>query len=98
NLFWSGRYGERAENGVRLCRLILGSLEANDADTMFPTLTELAAQSGLIHGADVFARGSPPAFERALVAGLGEQSGTGGIGQCLAAQARASGEVRGRLS
>lgn len=98
NLFWSGRYGERAENGVRLCRLILGSLEANDADTMFPTLTELAARFGLIHGADVFARSSPHAFERALVAGLGEPSGTGGIGQCLAAQARASGEVRGRLS
>ncbi|KMW49154.1 circularly permuted type 2 ATP-grasp protein [Ralstonia insidiosa] len=98
NLFWSGRYGERAENGVRLCRLILGSLEANDADTMFATLTELAAECGLIFSADVFARSSPGAFERALVAGLSEQSGTTGIGQCLAAQARASGEVRGRLS
>ncbi|MBY4705877.1 MULTISPECIES: circularly permuted type 2 ATP-grasp protein [Ralstonia] len=98
NLFWSGRYGERAENGVRLCRLILGSLEANDADTMFATLTELASESGLIFTADVFARSSPQAFERALVVGLSEQSGTTGIGQCLAAQARASGEVRGRLS
>ena len=98
NLFWSGRYGERAENGVRLCRLILGSLEANDADTMFGTLTELAAECGLIFSADVFARSSPSAFERALVAGLSEQSGTAGIGQCLAAQARSSGEVRGRLS
>ncbi|CAJ0716570.1 hypothetical protein LMG6871_01838 [Ralstonia edaphis] len=98
NLFWSGRYGERAENGVRLCRLILGSLEANDADTMFGTLTELAAECGLIFTADVFARSSPSAFERALVAGLSEQSGTAGIGQCLAAQARSSGEVRGRLS
>lgn len=98
NLFWSGRYGERAENSVRLCRLILGSLEANDADTMFATLAELAAQCGLIFSADVFARSGPHAFERALVAGLSEQSGTAGIGQCLAAQARASGEVRGRLS
>ena len=42
NLFWAGRYGERAENNVRLLRLILGSLEGNDADAMFPTLVELA--------------------------------------------------------
>ncbi|MFP4592539.1 circularly permuted type 2 ATP-grasp protein [uncultured Ralstonia sp.] len=98
NLFWSGRYGERAENNVRLCRILLGSLEGGDAGTMFPTLVELAAQCGLIHSIDVFARSTPHAFERALVAGLGEHSGTTGIGYCLAAQARASGEVRGRLS
>lgn len=98
NLFWGGRYGERAENNVRLCRLILGSLESNDADEMFGTLTELAAQCGLIPSVDTLAHSSPHAFERVLVANLHENAGYASIGQNLASQARASGEVRGRLS
>jgi uncharacterized circularly permuted ATP-grasp superfamily protein/uncharacterized alpha-E superfamily protein len=98
NLFWSGRYGERAENNVRLCRLILGSLESNDAETMFPTFVELATLNSLIPGPDTVARGSPHAFERMLVASLGEQADVAGIGHSLASQARACGEVRGRLS
>lgn len=101
NLFWSGRYGERAENGVRLCRLILGSLESNDADTMFAAFVELASLFGLIPGGDTaaqLANGLPYAFERVLVASLGEQAVAPGIGHCLATQARACGEVRGRLS
>ncbi|WP_322012990.1 circularly permuted type 2 ATP-grasp protein [Paraburkholderia sp. J12] len=98
NLFWSGRYGERAENGVRLCRLILGSLESNDVDTTFTTFVELASLCGLITGTDTVASGSPYAFEHALVASLGEQASVPGIGHCLASQARACGEVRGRLS
>lgn len=98
NLFWSGRYGERAENGVRLCRLILGSLESNDADSMFASFVELASLGSLIPVGETAARGSPHAFERALVASLGESSNVPGIGYCLASQARACGEVRGRLA
>jgi uncharacterized circularly permuted ATP-grasp superfamily protein/uncharacterized alpha-E superfamily protein len=98
NLFWAGRYGERAENNVRLCRLILGSLEGSDADVMFSTLAELAAQCGLIPAVDTLARSSPQAFERVLVAGLGEAGRAASIGQNLASQARACGEIRGRLS
>ena len=30
NLYWAGRYAERAENVVRVCRQILGSIESND--------------------------------------------------------------------
>ncbi|MGF6595446.1 putative circularly permuted ATP-grasp superfamily protein/putative alpha-E superfamily protein [Paraburkholderia sp. GAS448] len=98
NLFWSGRYGERAENNVRLLRLILGSLENNDADVMFSTLVELALQSGLVPAVDMLPERSPQAFERTLVANLNEHTGAASIGQNLAAQARASGEIRGRLS
>ncbi|CAB3778269.1 hypothetical protein LMG28614_00581 [Paraburkholderia ultramafica] len=98
NLFWAGRYGERAENNVRLLRLILDSLEGNDADAMFPTLVELAMQCGLVQFGDMFSPHSPQAFERALVANLSESTGAVSIGQNLNCQARSSGEVRGRLS
>jgi uncharacterized circularly permuted ATP-grasp superfamily protein/uncharacterized alpha-E superfamily protein len=100
NLFWAGRYGERAENNVRLCRLILGSLEGNDAAEMFDTLVELAARSGLIAPGDDKARSSAKDFEAALIAGLGGETkaGSTSIGQNLAGQAYACGEIRGRLS
>jgi uncharacterized circularly permuted ATP-grasp superfamily protein/uncharacterized alpha-E superfamily protein len=98
NLYWAGRYGERAENNVRLLRLILGSLEGNDADAMFPTLVELAMQCGLVQAGDMSAPYSPQAFERALVANLSESTGAASIGQNLSCQARSNGEVRGRLS
>ncbi|RDK03008.1 circularly permuted type 2 ATP-grasp protein [Paraburkholderia lacunae] len=98
NLFWAGRYGERSENNVRLLRLILDSLEGNDADAMFPTLVELAMHCGLVQAGDMFSPSSPQAFERALVANLSEATGPASIGQNLAWQARSNGEVRGRLS
>ncbi|SMG51398.1 Uncharacterized conserved protein, circularly permuted ATPgrasp superfamily [Paraburkholderia susongensis] len=101
NLFWAGRYGERAENNVRLLRLILGSLEGNDADAMFPALVELATYCGLVQPGDMASPHAPPSpqtFERALVANLGESAGSVSISQNLNCQARANGEVRGRLS
>jgi uncharacterized circularly permuted ATP-grasp superfamily protein/uncharacterized alpha-E superfamily protein len=98
NLFWAGRYSERAENNVRLLRLILGSLESNDADAMFETLVELALYCGLVQSGDVRSDDSLQAFERTLVANLHETTGPASIGQVLNAQVRASGEIRGRLS
>ncbi|MGF6875335.1 circularly permuted type 2 ATP-grasp protein [Paraburkholderia sp. MM5477-R1] len=101
NLFWAGRYGERAENNVRLLRLILGSLEGNDADSMFATLVELATWCGLVQPGDLASPHglpSPQTFERALVANLSESAGSVSISQNLNCQARANGEVRGRLS
>jgi uncharacterized circularly permuted ATP-grasp superfamily protein/uncharacterized alpha-E superfamily protein len=100
NLFWAGRYGERAENNVRLCRLILGSLEGSDAAEMFDTLVELASRSGLIAPDNALARRSAKDFEAALIAALGGNTGGGGtsIGQNLASQVYTCGEIRGRLS
>ncbi|HTR10189.1 MAG TPA: circularly permuted type 2 ATP-grasp protein [Paraburkholderia sp.] len=98
NLFWAGRYGERAENGVRLCRLILGSLEGSDADELFGTFVELAAANGLVPSKGSEVRRGLNDFERVLVANLHERAGAMGIGQTLASQAYACGEIRGRLS
>jgi uncharacterized circularly permuted ATP-grasp superfamily protein/uncharacterized alpha-E superfamily protein len=98
NLFWAGRYGERAENNVRLCRLILGSLESDDSGALFETVVELAQTRGLVPPSAT----EPPAtlrkFEQMLIASLDENAPWASIGQNLACQVRASGEVRGRLS
>ena len=98
NLFWAGRYCERAENSVRLARLILGSLDNHDSEDMLATLIELAVRFELIPPADPAVRRTRHAFERALAAGLHEHSGTTSIGQIIASQARACGEIRARLS
>ena len=98
NLFWSGRYGERAENSVRLCRLILGSLESDDSSALFATVVELARRSGLVPPAEAESRTTLRDFEQTLIASLDESSPWPSVGQNLAGQAQASGEVRGRLS
>ncbi|MGG1946558.1 circularly permuted type 2 ATP-grasp protein [Trinickia sp. NRRL B-1857] len=98
NLFWAGRYCERAENSVRLARLILGSLDDHDSDAMLGTLAELAVRFELIPAADEAARGSRHAFERTLAASLHEHSGTASVGRIIASQVRACGEIRARLS
>ncbi|QGZ65396.1 circularly permuted type 2 ATP-grasp protein [Paraburkholderia acidisoli] len=98
NLFWAGRYGERAENGVRLARLMLGSLEGSDAEQLFGTFVELAAASGLVPAAAGETQRGLDVFERVLAASLHENAGMASIGQTLASQAHACGEIRGRLS
>jgi uncharacterized circularly permuted ATP-grasp superfamily protein/uncharacterized alpha-E superfamily protein len=100
NLFWSGRYGERAENSVRLCRLILGSFEDGDSnsDAMLATLGELAVRCGLVPPNASSPRDSARVFERTLIAALDESAGTTSIGQNLACHAQAAGEIRSRLA
>ena len=98
NLFWSGRYGERAENNVRLCRIILGSLESDDSSALFATLVELARRSSLVGPPEPRTRTTPREFGQTLIASLDERAPWPSVGHNLAGQARASGEVRGRLS
>jgi uncharacterized circularly permuted ATP-grasp superfamily protein/uncharacterized alpha-E superfamily protein len=98
NLFWAGRYGERAENNTRLMRVILSSLESNDAEGLLDTMVDLAWQCGLLPPGAPRGGYTSASLERMLVANLGEGSTASSIGQNLASQARASGEIRGRLS
>lgn len=98
NLFWAGRYSERAENNVRLLRVILSSLESNESEGMLATLIELASFCGLLPPAAELDGLTTQSFEHLLVSNLGEQGAAASVGQNLASQARASGEIRGRLS
>ncbi len=83
NLYWFGRYGERAEMTVRLIRAILGSGIEVDAGGGHPALrarlVSLLAQWGAIRFED--AELSPP--EACRVA-LGESAMAGGVAALLA--------------
>jgi uncharacterized alpha-E superfamily protein len=98
NLFWAGRYGERAENNVRLMRVILSSIDSNDSESMLATMVDLAWQCGLLPPGTPLQGHTARDLERLLVANIGENGTAASVGQNLASQVRASSEIRGRLS
>jgi len=103
NLFWLGRYTERTEQLVRLARATLMLIDAdNDAPTpLRQALSQLAVRTGLApQGVPTLVQ-SATLFERAVLAGLGDQSGARGgasVAYNLAALERASTALRERLS
>ncbi|WP_395701492.1 circularly permuted type 2 ATP-grasp protein [Aquabacterium sp.] len=70
NLFWLGRYTERAENSVRLAKVMLEALPEASAPVM-RLLDALARHHGLVGPAVPAPWQSLRLFERALVHGLG---------------------------
>lgn len=100
NLFWAGRYAERAENTVRLCRQILGSIESNSEtdDRTLAMIGSLARWFGLVPAQTPSPQVSLRVFERSLVSTLADPSCASGVGQTLASHARAANENRNRLS
>ena len=100
NLFWMGRYTERAEYGVRLIRLVINRLSVDDDSpaVFFETVRTLCTSAGLI-GRDVPSPAvATRVFERALIAALPASGESRGIGFALDALARAAGQIRDRLS
>jgi len=100
NLFWAGRYAERAENVVRLCRQILGSIESNDEtdDGTLNMIGQLAQWFGLVPPQTPSPQASLRVFERSLVSALADVNAASGLIPTLAAHARAANEIRNRLS
>jgi uncharacterized alpha-E superfamily protein len=100
NLFWMGRYTERAEYGVRLTRLVLNRLPADDSvpASFFTAVRELCVTAGLVARAVPSPRVAPRIFERALIAGLPSSDEHYGVGFALNALTRAAGQIRDRLS
>jgi uncharacterized circularly permuted ATP-grasp superfamily protein/uncharacterized alpha-E superfamily protein len=100
NLFWLGRYTERAENTLRLARTALDALPSARGAVM-DFLAQLATRHGLIdkevptpaHNATHAAR----LFERALVSGLADTNGSS-VGYNLAALLGCAQGLRERLS
>jgi uncharacterized circularly permuted ATP-grasp superfamily protein/uncharacterized alpha-E superfamily protein len=66
NLYWLGRYTERADNTVRLARITLESLN-NANPVMLEALGRLALRNGLIGGGVPSPAQSVRVFERSLV-------------------------------
>lgn len=99
NLFWLGRYTERAEQLVRLARLVLplvpqaGSLPRE----LLTAASGLSVRLGLAPwGVPTLAQ-SAPHFERAVLAGLAEPSGHFSLAFDLQALERTAMAVRERL-
>ncbi len=100
NLFWMGRYTERAEYGVRLTRLVLNRLPVDDSlpPLFFEAVRELCIGAGLVERAVPSPRMAPRIFERALIAGLPPGDDNRGVGFALQSLSRAAGQIRDRLS
>ena len=100
NLFWLGRYTERTEQLVRLARLTLSLLDAdNDADeAVLNALSELAVRKGLAPDGVPTLVQSPQVFERAVLAAIGDAQGAYSVAFNLQALARTSQALRERLS
>ena len=100
HLFWLGRYTERTEQVVRLARVILTRIDADDSldEPVLQTLSRLAQRRGLVPPGVPSLAQAPHVFERALVASLGDVQGATSIGYDLHAIVRNAQAVRERLA
>jgi uncharacterized circularly permuted ATP-grasp superfamily protein/uncharacterized alpha-E superfamily protein len=97
NLFWLGRYTERAENAVRLVRLTLENL-ATDDERVIAALGELAERHGLVPPGTPEPWRAPRVFERALLDGLTDGKATTSVGFNLRHLRDCAQALRERLS
>jgi uncharacterized circularly permuted ATP-grasp superfamily protein/uncharacterized alpha-E superfamily protein len=99
NLFWFGRYTERAENTVRLARLCLEALngEKPGSKEFWSWLDSLIREQGMIPE-EVPSSASRRLFERTLIRHLEGVEGSTSVGFNLSAMQRAASVVRERLS
>jgi uncharacterized alpha-E superfamily protein len=103
NLFWLGRYIERAETGTRLLRTTLSRLTGEtDLDDMpeFPVLLRALAEQGQIEPGFVVdgIREQLPAIERALPAMALDEELSGSLRATINSLFRTASLVRDRLS
>ncbi len=102
NLFWLGRYTERAENSARLARHVIEASvmvqRGAMPQPMLPLLDALARRHGLVGAKAPHADDDPRGFERALLAALLPGSGATSVGWNLRALQSCAQALRERLS
>ncbi|WP_085315021.1 circularly permuted type 2 ATP-grasp protein [Derxia lacustris] len=100
NLFWLGRYTERAEFGVRLSRAVLAAISADDEPprAVLDVLGQLSRNFGLVPPGTPAISASRAEFERALIAKLGDPAALGSLAFNLASLERSAGHIRDRLA
>ena len=106
NLFWLGRYTERAENTVRLAQIVLDQLEGEEPGTpaLLAWLTEVARENALVLPDTPDAAMSSRVFARCLMANLAppasdpQAQASASVGFNLGALKGAASQVRERLS
>ena len=99
NLFWMGRYTERADFTTRLARSALRLLadRASGPPPVYDGLARLCTQHGLVPASVPPPQLSAAVFERTLIAGLADAR-SDGVGFNLDALRRTAGQIRDRLS
>ena len=103
NLFWLGRYTERAENSLRLAQLTLQSLAGLEqlSAPLLAWITDMAISNALVLKSVPAASQTAQArrvFERSLIAGLGNLDTHASVGYNLRSLKSAASAVRERLS
>ncbi|WP_041388871.1 circularly permuted type 2 ATP-grasp protein [Polaromonas sp. JS666] len=100
NLFWLGRYTERAENSTRLAQLTLQCLGGEDqtSQPLLDWLTRMAVSNALVLDTVPPATQARRVFERALIASLADTEQAASVGYNLRALKSAASAVRERLS
>jgi uncharacterized alpha-E superfamily protein len=100
NLFWMGRYAERAENAVRLARVVLAWLNGDeDAPPQFlDALGQLCVLRGLVGESVPSPSVAPRVFERALIAAMADTQTATSVGFNVYAMSYAASQIRDRLS
>lgn len=103
NLFWMGRYTERAEQQLRLVQNLIGLAGTEDEpdDAVLQVLSTLSLQCGLVPAGTPGLSQAPRVFERAALDGLTDPAATQGacgLAFNLAALARSAQSLRERLS
>jgi len=100
NLYWLGRYTERAENNIALARLTLECLNGEDqtCPSLLEWLDRMARFNYLVLPDVPSLLQSRRVFERSLIAGLGSATMVSSVGYNLRAVRQAGATVRERLS
>ncbi len=97
NLFWLGRYTERAENALRLARLTLENL-GQASPAVLGLLDDLARRHGLVPPDTAAAAQDKAAFEFSLLHNLGMSTQARGVVATLRGLRRCAQALRERLS
>ncbi len=100
NLYWLGRYAERAENTIALARLTLESLNGEDQTStrLQDWLDQMARNNALVLTDVPSVAQSRRVFERSLIASLGSDDMASSVGHNLRCIRQVGYAVRERLS
>ena len=100
NLFWLGRYTERAENSVRLARITLECLHGEDATSapLLDWLGHMAVANTLVLPSVPSPAQARRVFERSLISSLASTDQATSVGFNLRALRLAGSAVRERMS
>lgn len=99
NLFWLGRYTERAQNTARLAQVMLASLQVRPAPAgLLAWVDAMAVDHGLVPAGMAPASLAGQAFAQAVLAVLADTDDPAGIGFILARLQQAAFSVRERLA